>query len=637
MSYLGVGQGVGAGGELTSSEEIFVQNIVGLPYVKGDILYHNGLIITRLPIGTSGQLLSISNGIPNWADESTIGAGTVTIVSIVSANGISGIVSNATTIPAITLTLGAITPTSVNGLIFSGTANSSVAFGTGGTVTYTSNNLSIFAATTSAQLAGIISDETGSAGKLVFDTAPTLSTVTLNGTVPLTLTQTVATNGSPNGFIFTGAAHTTLSASTEAIDFNINAARIVQFATGALATQRAIYIQAPTYAFVGASTITTAVTLAISGGPVVGTNATITRSLALSIESGDARFSGNILFNGGTSSLTVIGTAATTNGLTIQGNITAGGAGPELKVRGSTGRTAGDLFQVQNNTTNKFVVAWDGGITCSQSPNSSGSPSFWKLNAGSHTSLTASVEAVDLDLNLGRTVQFAQGSLSLQRAVNISAPTYAFATGAATITTAVTMEISSAPSMGTNATATLAYGLRVGGATTQVSASGFIYQAINVPSHTLTITGTTQVTSTSIAGVGIGQLTLTDASALTVNNAASLYISAAPIAAGSVTLTNSYSFWVDGGNTRLDGNLMLGSAVTGATAANGVLAMSNGATAPTNSVDLVHLYAADLSAGNASLAIYTETAVATDVSLVSTNSITVFVNGVKYKIPLVAA
>lgn len=51
----------------------------------------------------SGGVLSSSNG------------GTVTSVSIVSANGVSGTVANASTTPAITLTLGAITPTSVNG------------------------------------------------------------------------------------------------------------------------------------------------------------------------------------------------------------------------------------------------------------------------------------------------------------------------------------------------------------------------------------------------------------------------------------------------------------------------------------------------------------------------------------------
>ena len=41
------------------------------------------------------------------------GSGTVTSVSVVTANGVSGSVATATTTPAITLTLGAITPTSV--------------------------------------------------------------------------------------------------------------------------------------------------------------------------------------------------------------------------------------------------------------------------------------------------------------------------------------------------------------------------------------------------------------------------------------------------------------------------------------------------------------------------------------------
>lgn len=58
------------------------------------------------------------------------------------------------------------------------TDGSSVAFGSGGTVTYTSNNLSVFAATTSAQLAGVLSDETGS-GLAVFGTSPTIVTPTI--------------------------------------------------------------------------------------------------------------------------------------------------------------------------------------------------------------------------------------------------------------------------------------------------------------------------------------------------------------------------------------------------------------------------------------------------------------------------
>ena len=42
--------------------------------------------------------------------------GTVTNLSVVTANGISGSVATSTTTPAITFTLGAITPTSTNGV-----------------------------------------------------------------------------------------------------------------------------------------------------------------------------------------------------------------------------------------------------------------------------------------------------------------------------------------------------------------------------------------------------------------------------------------------------------------------------------------------------------------------------------------
>jgi len=56
------------------------------------------------------------------------GAGTVTSVSVVTANGVSGSVATATTTPAITLTLGAITPTSVNGITLSGTGGTTMTF-----------------------------------------------------------------------------------------------------------------------------------------------------------------------------------------------------------------------------------------------------------------------------------------------------------------------------------------------------------------------------------------------------------------------------------------------------------------------------------------------------------------------------
>ncbi len=111
-----------------------------------------------------------------------------------------------------------------------------------------------------------------------------LTNPTFTGTV--TLTQTVVTSGSPNLLVLTGAAHTTLAGGVEASDVNFNFARTVQFQTGALALQRAVRVAAPTYAFAGASTVTIAATVGITGPPVAGTNATITTAAALKIAAG---------------------------------------------------------------------------------------------------------------------------------------------------------------------------------------------------------------------------------------------------------------------------------------------------------------------------------------------------------------
>ncbi len=124
-------------------------------------------------------------------------SGTVTTVSVSTANGVSGSVANPTTTPAITLTLGAITPTTVNGntittgtgtltlstfaLTASGTASVS------GTNTGDQTNISGNAATvtTNANLTGpitssgnatSIASQTGTGTTFVVDSTPTIAT-----------------------------------------------------------------------------------------------------------------------------------------------------------------------------------------------------------------------------------------------------------------------------------------------------------------------------------------------------------------------------------------------------------------------------------------------------------------------------
>jgi len=101
-------------------------------------------------------------------------------------------VATATTVNKLTITQPAAgstltiadgkTLTANNTLTFTGTDSSSVAFSAGGTVAYTSNKLSDLSSTTSSELAGVISDETGT-GALVFATSPSLTTPSFSSIV----------------------------------------------------------------------------------------------------------------------------------------------------------------------------------------------------------------------------------------------------------------------------------------------------------------------------------------------------------------------------------------------------------------------------------------------------------------------
>jgi len=188
------------------------------------------------------------------------------------------------------------------------------------------------------------------------------------------------------------------------------------------------------------------------------------------------------------------------------------------------------------------------------SVSTSGAPKSFRVTGAAHTNLTASTEVTSMNLNFGQTKTWSTGDFATQREIVVSAPTYGF-NAASTITTAITFAIDKAPSPGSNATFTSAICAQLGGnAGTYPSVTGFFYNAVQIPAHTLTMSGTTNVTSSNTAMFAIGQLTITDSSALTYDNASSLYIADAPVAAGSVTLTNKYAIFADAGLNRFDGN-----------------------------------------------------------------------------------
>jgi hypothetical protein len=170
-----------------------------------------------LPVddGTNGQLLQTDgNGNLSWftntAVGDVVGPASATDNAVVRFDGTTGklIQNSAVTIAD---TTGDITAGKYNGLTvstttgtlsiangktlavdnsvtFVGTDSSNVNFGTGGTIAYTGGTLAQFASTTSSQLAGVISDETGT-GSLVFATSPTLVTPILGTPTSGTLTN----------------------------------------------------------------------------------------------------------------------------------------------------------------------------------------------------------------------------------------------------------------------------------------------------------------------------------------------------------------------------------------------------------------------------------------------------------------
>ncbi len=115
------------------------------------------------------------------------------------------------------------------------------------------------------------------------------------------------------------------------------------------------------------------------------------------------------------------------------------------------------------------------------------------------------------------------------------------------------------------------------------------------------------------------------------NRAALVY---AHVGDGSTSNRLSIGFFGAGDllNINASGNVGIGTTTFGTSAAK-VLALFNGTVPTTSPADTVQLFSVDLSAGNATLGIRTETAVVTE-SVVSDRTLSVKINGTTYKICL---
>ncbi len=159
--------------------------------------------------------------------------------------------------------------------------------------------------------------------------------------------------GTPFLAKWTSAAHTNQTASTEVPDVLLTLTATRTWATGAISSQRAIKILPPTYAFNASSTISTAATLGVTGAPIAGTNATITNSHAILIETATAGHGLGILHATANNAVRIVISNAsgrailvteTTNGTVPQIDLnrsgTSSGAGMAISCGGSSSSSA---------------------------------------------------------------------------------------------------------------------------------------------------------------------------------------------------------------------------------------------------------------------------------------------------------
>ena len=280
------------------------------------------------------------------------GTGTVTSVSVVTANGVSGSVATATTTPAITLTLGAITPTSIGLGIASPAYNLDIlgtSLATAG-AQFTRVSADTFSSTLTFRKArGTIGSEAVvTAGDIVtrvqgqgydgtaYDTIGHINIIAqdiVSGVVTGAFSVSTANSAGTlvnaiysdseqrTGLAFTptttsarlslGGNMTQASRSTNGAYLNLNSGITATDTTssGTVTHANMVSLSVNAFAATSSTTYTNANTLYIAGVPTAGTNVTITNPWSLYVNGGNSYFGGGIRANSFIQSTNIAGVA----------------------------------------------------------------------------------------------------------------------------------------------------------------------------------------------------------------------------------------------------------------------------------------------------------------------------------------
>lgn len=409
-----------------------------LPSYVDDVLEYANL--AAFPVtGTSGIIyIAIDSGlIYRWSGSIYVeistaggGSGTVTNVSVVSANGVSGSVANSTTTPAITLTLGAITPSSVaatgtvtgSNLSGSNTGDQTITLtsdvtgsGTGSFATTIANNVvsnSKLAQVATATFKGRTTAGTGNVEDLSVSQAKTLLglTGTNSGDQTISLTGDVTGSG-------TSTFATTIS--DDAVTFakfqNINTNKILGRSTAAsgnveeISVGSGLTLSAGTLSATGDGTGTVTQVSVVSANGLAGTVATDTTTPAITLTTS---ITGVLKGNGTAISPATPGTDYVAPNVAITGatktKITYDSKG--LVTAGTDATTA----DIADSTNKRYVTDAQLTVLSNTSGTNTGDQTTISGNAGTATALQTArtINGVSFDGTTNITVTAAAGTLS---------------------------------------------------------------------------------------------------------------------------------------------------------------------------------------------------------------------------------
>lgn len=315
----------GLGGQASSTN---LTSLSGLSFVSTSFVKMTAAGTFALDTNTY-YLSSNPNGYTN-------NTGTVTSVSVTTANGVSGSVATSTTTPAITLTLGAITPTTVNGLTLAAAVTGfTIAGGSTTSKTLTISNTLTLAGTDTSTL-NIGSGGTLGSAAFTASTAYQASNTNLSSLAGLSFastsfvkmtaagtfaldTNTYYLSSNPSGYI-SGNQSITLSGDVSGTG------------TTAITTTLATVTQAATGSFVK---ITLDTKGRVTGNTAVGSGDITT---ALGYTPYNSTNPNGYTSNVGT--VTSVGGTGTVSGLTLSGTVTTSG---NLTLGGTLSLTSGNV------------------------------------------------------------------------------------------------------------------------------------------------------------------------------------------------------------------------------------------------------------------------------------------------------